>query len=82
MKFLIEWETEPEDRKTILKILKNEYKQPDEVKTLFPIHNCVGSARGLAIAETDSVEALQKMLDVFLDVVSFVVTPLFPVKVK
>ena len=82
MKFLIEWETKPEDRKTLLKLLREDYKQPEEVKTVFPIHNCVGSARGLAIAETDSIEALQKMLDVFLDHVSYVVTPLFPVKVK
>ncbi|MFW9847536.1 MAG: DUF3303 domain-containing protein [Candidatus Thorarchaeota archaeon] len=82
MKFLIEWETRPQDRKTLLKLLKDEYKQPDDVKTIFAIHNYVGSSRAIAIVETDSVEALQKMLDVFLDIVSYVVTPLVPVKVK
>ncbi|MDF1537483.1 MAG: DUF3303 family protein [Candidatus Thorarchaeota archaeon] len=80
MKFLIEWETKPEERQILTKLLK-EYKQPEEVKTIFPIHNCVGSGRGLAIAETDSVEALQKMLSSFLDHVSYVVTPIVPVKV-
>ncbi len=82
MKFLIEWETRPQDRKTLLKLLREEYNQPDEVKTIFAIHNYVASSRAIAIVETDSVEALQKMLDVFLDIVSYVITPLVPVKVK
>ncbi len=80
MKFLIEWETKPEQRQTLVKLLREKYKQPEEVKTIFPIHNRVGSGRGLAIAETDSVDALQKMLDVFLDHVGYIVTPLYPVK--
>ena len=80
MKFLIEWDTKPEDRQTLMKLLKD-YKQPEEVKTIFPIHVCVGSGRGVAIAETDSAEALQKMLSIFLNHASYVVTPILPIKV-
>ncbi|MHA2424901.1 MAG: DUF3303 domain-containing protein [Candidatus Thorarchaeota archaeon] len=82
MKFLIEWITEPEDRQTLIKILREKYEQPEEVKTVFPIHNCVGSGNGFAVVETDSVEAIQKMLEPFLDLISYDVTPIIPVKVK
>ncbi len=81
MKFLIEWESKPEDRQTLLKILK-EYKQPEDVKTIFPIHSCVGSGRGVAIAETDSAEALHKSLSFFLNHINYVVTPIIPIKLS
>ena len=77
MKFLIEWDIKPKYRQNVLKAWEK-YKQDETVKTIFPVHNCVGSNRGVAIVETDSGEGLQKTLEIFIDYVSFVVTPLIP----
>lgn len=80
MKLLIEWNLKPKYRKDIIKTWEK-YKQHESVKTIFPIHNCVGSNRGVAIVETDSAEALQETIGVFNNLVNFVVTPIIPFKV-
>ena len=77
MKCLIEWDPKPKYRKDITKAWEK-YHQNEKVKTIFPIHLCVGSNRGVAIVETDSAEALQETLEVFNDSVNFVVTPIIP----
>ena len=79
MKFLIEWKNKPEHRKTLLKLLK-EYKQPEELKTIFPIHHCVGSNRGIAIVEANKAEPIQQALGMFNDYIDYDVTPILPIK--
>jgi hypothetical protein len=76
---LIEWNIKPKYRRDVMKAWK-EYKQHKDVKTVFPIHNCVGSNRGVAIVESDSTEAVQETLGFFIDYVNFVVTPLIRFK--
>lgn len=75
MILLIEWEVNPKYRNDIMQAWK-EYKQHEDVKTIFPVHNCVGSNRGVAIVESDSAEAVEDTLSFFVDYVNFVVTPL------
>jgi hypothetical protein len=76
---LIEWEVKPKYREDVLKAWKN-YKQHEAVKTILPVHNCVGSTRGVAVVETNSTEGLEATLRPFLDYVNFVVTPLLEFK--
>ena len=79
MILLIEWVVKAKYRQEILKAWKK-YKQDEAVKTIFPIHNCVGSGRGVAIVETDSAGALERTLSPFVDYVNCVVTPILPFK--
>lgn len=75
MLLLVEWEVKAKYRKDLMKAWK-EYEQHKDVKTILPVHNCVGSTRGVAVVETDSAEALEATLAPFVDYVNFVVTPL------
>jgi hypothetical protein len=79
LKFLIEWKNKPEHRKVLLKLLK-EYKQPAELKTIFPIHQAVGSNRGIAIVEAKTAEPIQQALGTFIDYIDYDVTPILPLK--
>lgn len=75
MKLLIEWDLKPKYRKDIMKAWK-EYAQHKDVKTILPVHNCVGSTRGVAVVETDSAEALEATFAPFADIINFTVTPI------
>jgi hypothetical protein len=72
---LVEWEAKAKYRKDLMKAWM-EYEQHKDVKTILPVHNCVGSTRGVAVVETDSAEALEATFSPFLNHVNFVVTPL------
>jgi hypothetical protein len=75
MKFLIEWDLKPKYRRDIMKAWEK-YEQHKDVKTLLPVHNCVGSTRGIAVVETDSAEALEENLSLFAELINFTVTPI------
>jgi hypothetical protein len=78
VKFLLEWDIKPKHRQEAVKAV-SKFKQPKEMKTLFPAHNCVASNRGLAVVEVDDIMIIQKAFDPILDFVSFKVTPVIPV---
>ena len=77
MKYLIEWKMKPKYRKESIKAVEN-FKQPKEVKTVFPAHFCVASNRGVAVVEVDDVKLIHKTLSPMLDFVNFKVTPILP----
>ena len=77
MKYLIEWKMKPKYRKESIKAVEN-FKQPKEVKTVFPAHFCVASNRGVAVVEVDDVKLIHETLSPMLDFVNFKVTPVLP----
>ena len=77
MKYLIEWKMKPKYRKESAKAVEN-FKQPKEVKTVFPAHFCVASNRGVAVVEVDDVKLIHETLSPMLDFVNFKVTPVLP----
>ena len=56
-----------------------EFKQPEELKTIFPAHNCVASNRGLSVVDVDDVKVIQEIFAPMLDYVNIIVTPIIPV---
>ncbi|MFX1559367.1 MAG: DUF3303 domain-containing protein [Promethearchaeota archaeon] len=78
MRFLLEWDVKPEYRKEASKAVA-EFKQPEELKTIFPAHNCVASNRGLSVVEVDDIKVIQEIFDPMLDFVNITVTPIIPV---
>jgi len=78
VKFLLEWDVKPEYRKEAAKAVA-EFKQPKDLKIIFPAHNCVASNRGLSIVEVDDIKVIQEMFAPMLDFVNINVTPVIPV---
>ena len=78
MKYLIEWEIKPKYRKEAVKAIEN-FKQPEEMKTVFAAHNCVASNRGIAVVDVDDPTVIQKTMSPMLNFTDFKVTPIIPV---
>ena len=78
VRFLLEWNVKPEYRKEAAEAV-SKFKQPEDLKTIFPAHNCVASNRGLAVVEVDDVLVIQKVFSPMLDFVNITVTPVIPV---
>ncbi|MHA1930185.1 MAG: DUF3303 domain-containing protein [Candidatus Thorarchaeota archaeon] len=78
MRFLVKWRNKTKYLKETRKLLKD-FKQPDELKTVFAAHYYVGkSTRGIMVVEFDDPLVLEKVLQPFADYVEFKVTPILP----
>ena len=77
MKYLIEWKMKPKYRKESTKAIE-EFKQPKEVKTVFPAHFCVASNRGVAVVDVADPEIIHETLRPMLHFMNFTVTPILP----
>lgn len=78
MKFLVKWKTKTKYLKETRKLLKD-FKQPDELKTVFEAHYYVGKGtHGIMVVEFDDPLVLQKALRPFADYTEFKVTPILP----
>ena len=78
MRFLIKWRNKTKYLKATRKLLKD-FKQPEELKTVFAAHYYVGKGtRGIMVVEFDDPIVLQKTLQPFEDYVEFKVTPILP----
>jgi hypothetical protein len=67
----------PKYRKESIKAIE-EFKQPKEVKTVFPAHFCVASNRGVAVVDVDDPSFIHKTLSPMLHILNFTVTPILP----
>jgi hypothetical protein len=67
----------PKYRQQSIKAIEK-FKQPKEVKTVFPAHFCVASNRGVAVVDVDDVKFIHKTLSPMLDFINFKVTPVLP----
>ena len=76
MKFLVIWEWDTSDAREVSRRFVEEWKPPEGIEFLYPIHTLIGKNMSFAVIECDKSDYLQKIMSKWSDICTFETTPI------